>query len=293
MKILLENPRGVDLSADGRLAAVGGPGGPVGWRTLVLRDRAGGALPRPGWWPAEELRDVAFLGDQLTVLCGGGARAIVREGVEVARFDPGGLLPLRLAASDTGVLVAWEQAGAWVRARLPKKHKGRKHRTLTVAFAAHPMPPGLAVSRDTGLVAFTGEAPGRLTILDPVAGARLETWELPVARPATVAFSPDGRWVYAGEPASQVSVVLDRASGATRSIPTGGGLPVALYADRVAVPGPTTLRERPLLDGGRRKRGELVAGRLGAVRARGAAVALCYPDAGVVVWAPEGPSAAG
>ena len=29
----------------------------------------------------------------------------------------------------------------------------------------------------------------------------------------------------------------------------------------------------------------------GAVRARGAAVALCYPDAGVVVWVPEEPSA--
>ncbi|MFT4624424.1 MAG: hypothetical protein ACI8PZ_003083 [Myxococcota bacterium] len=147
MKVELTRPRGPAIAPDGTLTVIGGNDA-----NLVVRIGPDGErMPRPAWFPYTPSWAVAQLAHQLVVLTGETQRRVLREGLELATFDgQDRFRPVRLAGSDAGVLVAWSQEQAWIRAKLPKTVNGRKDRTSRYDLPVPGRLPDIAIAREAG-----------------------------------------------------------------------------------------------------------------------------------------------
>lgn len=227
MEIEITRPRGAAIAPDGTLTAIGGNDANL----VVQIGPDGERMPRPEWFPYTPSWAVAQLAHQLVVLTGEPRRRILRDGLELATFDgQDRFRPVRLAGSDAGVLVAWSQEHAWIRAKLPKKVKGRKNRTSRFDLPVPGRLPGIAIAREAGQVAVAGLVEGRLVVLDPVTGARLAEHTLPGPSATHVALSDDGAVAYAGHDALGWGRVWDNRTGErveVSAVAEGHGTPAA------------------------------------------------------------------
>ena len=205
-----EEPLGVDIAADGRIAVARVRRYSV---NLDVYDGQGERLRRPDWAPMY-IRSVAFTKDQLWVLSGDIRMTLVRDGLEIVSFEVDDTLkPLHLAASDAGVVAAWSATGAWIRARLPKKVKGRKNVESRYSLQSHGRGAEVAVARQAGTVAISGLEDGQVVLLNPVTRDILTRFAIPSEGVTHLHLSPDGRWLQAAHDTRYWSVAWDTRSG--------------------------------------------------------------------------------